>query len=154
MASIAHVQVLHMYFYRAIRWALGCVISRPAARGSKEAGFTQPRAHLIAHLCKFNVLGSLWLATSYCVLIEFCLVHTCHYVLRGGADCHNFDPSEIHNLVKSRSTATLRNPRCCNLADDADAEIIALYFGANLLSPENGVRRTDVRPRLACHLLL
>ena len=26
----------------AKRWALGCVNSRPAARGSQEAGFTQP----------------------------------------------------------------------------------------------------------------
>ena len=35
----------------AIRWALGCVNSRPAAGGSQEAGFTQLRAHLIAQLC-------------------------------------------------------------------------------------------------------
>ena len=34
-----------------IKWALGCVNSHPAAEGSKEAGFTQPRAHLIHHLC-------------------------------------------------------------------------------------------------------
>ena len=61
MASYAHVQVLHMYFYRTIRWALGCVISRPAARGSKEAGFMQPRAHLIAHLCKMTLVGYLLL---------------------------------------------------------------------------------------------
>ena len=34
-------------------------------------------------------------------------------------------------------------------------EIIALYFGANLLSPENGVGRTGtpLPPCLACHLL-
>ena len=32
----------------AKRWALGCVNLRPVARGSQEAGFTQPRAHLIA----------------------------------------------------------------------------------------------------------
>ena len=31
-----------------IRWALGYVDSRLAAKGSQEAGFTQPRAHLIA----------------------------------------------------------------------------------------------------------
>ena len=30
------------------RWALGCVNSCPAARGTQEAGFTQPRAHLLA----------------------------------------------------------------------------------------------------------
>ena len=35
----------------AMRWALGCVNSCPVARGNQEAGFTQPRAHLIAHLC-------------------------------------------------------------------------------------------------------
>ena len=35
----------------AIRWALGCVNSRLAATGSQDAGFTQPRVHLIALLC-------------------------------------------------------------------------------------------------------
>ena len=35
----------------ARRLALGCVNSCPMARGSKEAGFTQPRDHLIAQLC-------------------------------------------------------------------------------------------------------
>ena len=35
----------------AKEWSLGCVNSRPAARESLEAGFTQPRAHLIAHMC-------------------------------------------------------------------------------------------------------
>ena len=35
----------------AIRWALGCVNSRLAARGSQEAGFTQPKPRIIAHLC-------------------------------------------------------------------------------------------------------
>ena len=34
----------------AIRRALGCVNSRPGARGSQEAEFTQPGAHLMAHL--------------------------------------------------------------------------------------------------------
>ena len=34
----------------AKRWALGCVKSPTAARGSQEAGFTQPRVRLIAHL--------------------------------------------------------------------------------------------------------
>ena len=37
------------------RWALGCVNSPPAARGSQEAGITQPRAHLLADSC--TVLG-------------------------------------------------------------------------------------------------
>ena len=35
----------------AKRWALGCVNALPLARGGQEAGFTQPRAHLIAQLC-------------------------------------------------------------------------------------------------------
>ena len=35
----------------AKEWSLGCVNLRPTARGSPEEGFTQPRAHLIAHLC-------------------------------------------------------------------------------------------------------
>ena len=36
----------------AKRWALGCVNSPPpAARGSQEAGFTQPRVHLLANPC-------------------------------------------------------------------------------------------------------
>ena len=35
----------------AKRRALGCVNSPPAARGSQEAGFTQPRTHLIADPC-------------------------------------------------------------------------------------------------------
>ena len=30
---------------------LGCVNSHPAAKGSKEAGFTQPRAQIIDQLC-------------------------------------------------------------------------------------------------------
>ena len=36
----------------AKEWALGCVNSPPAPRGSQEAGFTQPRAHSFAHPCK------------------------------------------------------------------------------------------------------
>ena len=35
----------------AKRRALGCVNSLPAARGGQEAGFTQPRAHLLADPC-------------------------------------------------------------------------------------------------------
>ena len=34
----------------AIRWALGCVNSDPAAIRSPEMGFPQPRTHLISHL--------------------------------------------------------------------------------------------------------
>ena len=36
-------------------WALGCVNSRPAARGTQEARFTKPRAILMAHLCTATV---------------------------------------------------------------------------------------------------
>ena len=32
-------------------WSLGCVNSRPAARGIQEAGFTQPRDHYLADPC-------------------------------------------------------------------------------------------------------
>ena len=35
----------------AKRSVVGCVNSHPAARGSREAGFTQPRAHLLVQLC-------------------------------------------------------------------------------------------------------
>ena len=35
----------------AKEWSLGCVNSRPAARGSQEAGFTQPRDHSFAQPC-------------------------------------------------------------------------------------------------------
>ena len=31
--------------------SLGCVNSHPAARGSQEAGFTQPRTHSFVHPC-------------------------------------------------------------------------------------------------------
>ena len=36
----------------AKEWSLGSVNSRPAARGSQEAGFTQPRDQSFAHTCK------------------------------------------------------------------------------------------------------
>ena len=35
-------------------WALGCVNPPPAARGSQEAGFTKPRAHLVADSCSVS----------------------------------------------------------------------------------------------------
>ena len=35
----------------AKEWSLGCVNSPPAARGSQEAGFTQPRDHSLAQAC-------------------------------------------------------------------------------------------------------
>ena len=37
-----------------MRWSLGCVNSLPAARGSQEAGFTQPRVHSFAQPCTEN----------------------------------------------------------------------------------------------------
>ena len=37
----------------AERWALGCVNSPPAARGSQEAGLTQPREPLLADPCTY-----------------------------------------------------------------------------------------------------
>ena len=36
----------------AKRWSLGCVNLLPAARGNQEAGFTQPRDHLLADPCR------------------------------------------------------------------------------------------------------
>ena len=35
----------------AKRWAVGCVNSLPAARGSQEADVTKPRVHLLADPC-------------------------------------------------------------------------------------------------------
>ena len=37
-------------------WSLGYVNSRPAARGSQQAGFTQPRDHSFAQHCNSNRL--------------------------------------------------------------------------------------------------
>ena len=37
----------------AKRWALGCVNRRTSDRGSKEAEFTQPRTHLLAHFSTY-----------------------------------------------------------------------------------------------------
>ena len=43
----------------AKKWSLGCVNSLPAARGSQEARFTQPRAHLLDNPCTLiNLLSS------------------------------------------------------------------------------------------------
>ena len=39
----------------AKRWALGCVNMPPVARGSQEARFTQPRAHLLADPCRYDI---------------------------------------------------------------------------------------------------
>ena len=38
----------------AKEWSLGCVNSPPAARGSKEAGLTQPRDHFLPSFVFFN----------------------------------------------------------------------------------------------------
>ena len=40
----------------AKRWDLGCVNSPPTARGSQEAGFTQPRVHLLADPCTMYII--------------------------------------------------------------------------------------------------
>ena len=45
-------------------WVLGCVNLPLAARGSQEAGFTQPRAHLTAQLCVH------WLPCVYAVAVD------------------------------------------------------------------------------------
>ena len=42
----------------AKEWSLGCVNSRPTARGSQEAGFTQPRDHSFAQRCMWIHLTS------------------------------------------------------------------------------------------------
>ena len=47
----------------AKRWALGCVNSSPAARWSQKAGFTQPRAHLLADPC--NATDNLQIGYMY-----------------------------------------------------------------------------------------
>ena len=39
-------------------WSLGCVNSRPVARGSQEAGFTQPTDHFLADPCMYFCRGS------------------------------------------------------------------------------------------------
>ena len=45
---------------------LGCVNSSPAARGSQEAGFAQPRAHSFAPLCILaNGNGHSWPMASF-----------------------------------------------------------------------------------------
>ena len=38
------------------RWALGCVNSPPAARGSQEAGFTQPSLCLFLQICRYLIM--------------------------------------------------------------------------------------------------
>ena len=43
-----HHESIHCW---AKKLALGCVNSTPVARGSQEAGFTQPRAHFFPHPC-------------------------------------------------------------------------------------------------------
>ena len=39
----------------AQEWSLGCVNSQPVARGSREAGFTQPRDHYLAWPCVYYI---------------------------------------------------------------------------------------------------
>ena len=62
----------------AIEWFLGCVNSRPAARGSQEAGFTQPRDHSFAQRCTSHrkcafcpfLLGPYWHLMIYSHFVE------------------------------------------------------------------------------------
>ena len=74
------------------RWALGCVNSPPAARGSQEGGITQPGAHLLAVPCMPDRL----LATnSNCRNCDFQLERvTCHRFYR-----------RVSNLVYSSGSA-------------------------------------------------
>ena len=63
LLKITHIFSPSFLQESAKRYALGCVnYLPPAARGSQEAGFTQPRAHLIADPCKCVLLR-----TDYCV---------------------------------------------------------------------------------------
>ena len=47
------VKWLHVQGW-AKEWSLGCMNLRPAARGSQEAGFTQPRDNYLAPPCILN----------------------------------------------------------------------------------------------------
>ena len=66
----------------ALKLTLGCVNSRHAARGCQEAGFMQPRAHSLAHLCicpypiilKVGLL-TISLISSLLLLIVFAMSH-------------------------------------------------------------------------------
>ena len=65
----------------AKEWALGCVNSPPAAGGSQETGFTQPRDHSFAQPCTFFLFGgrSRKIQTQFsqprtCFLLKLCRV--------------------------------------------------------------------------------
>ena len=49
----------------AKEWSLGCVYSPPAAKGSQEAGFTQPRDHCFA---QFFILRTVPFISSFLCL--------------------------------------------------------------------------------------
>ena len=106
----------------AKRRALGCVNSPPAARGSQEAGFTQPRDHLLADPCttefilfsskcvirkkRSHVAGSELRATvltcNHPKFIIHVSPHTIHYTHTGtGKHRHNY----YQSLAKSLSLA-------------------------------------------------
>ena len=53
---------------RAIRWPLGCVNSRPTARGIQDAGFTQPRDDLICYSPSLYYILTLETDRSRCYL--------------------------------------------------------------------------------------
>ena len=42
----------------AKEWSLGCVKRAPAARGSQDAGITQPRDRSLADPCTYGVKGN------------------------------------------------------------------------------------------------
>ena len=59
-------------------WTLGCANSHPMASGSQDAGFTQPRDHLIAHLCTIcqTYLSNMF-AESHLAAGESFMQHLC-----------------------------------------------------------------------------
>ena len=62
-SSIAKVRIQGW----AKEWSLGCVNLQPAARGSQEAGFTQPRDHSFAQPCTEQTV---YKVTSYTVNLD------------------------------------------------------------------------------------
>ena len=65
-------------------WVLGCVNLPLAARGSQEAGFTQPRAHLIADPCITYRMKSVNFLVPF--LLDRFILH-CH--MRGASQYAN-----------------------------------------------------------------
>ena len=57
LTLLFHIGLLTVLQGSAKECSLGCVNSRPAARGSLEARFTQPRDHSSAEPCKSTLMG-------------------------------------------------------------------------------------------------